>query len=127
MPNYIILILLAFFAITPIVLLFLNSLKQTPEIQQNPFGLPAIPRFSNYIDAWVQGNFSTTVVNTLILTSSTILAVVIIGGLGAFALARFRFAGAQRAQLLPAGGHQCAGAAVHGAPLFHVGTAGAGE
>ena len=92
-PNYIILILLAFFAITPIVLLFLNSLKQTPEIQQNPFGVPLAPRFSNYIEAWVQGNFSTTVVNTLILTSSTILAVVVIGGLGAFALARFRFAG----------------------------------
>ena len=93
-PNYIFLILLAFFAVTPIVLLFLNSLKQTAEIQQNPFGIPLNPRFGNYIDAWVQGGFSTTVLNTLILTSSTILAVLVIGGLGAFALARFRFAGA---------------------------------
>lgn len=93
-PNYIVLILLAFFAVIPIVLLFLNSLKQTAEIQQNPFGIPLSPRFSNYIDAWVQGGFSTTVLNTMILTSSTILLVLVIGGLGAFALARFRFAGA---------------------------------
>ena len=81
-PNYIFLILLAFFAVTPIVLLFLNSLKQTAEIQQNPFGIPLNPRFGNYIDAWVQGGFSTTVLNTLILTSSTILAVLVIGGSG---------------------------------------------
>lgn len=93
-PNYIVLFLLAFFAVTPIVLLFLNSLKQTAEIQQNPFGIPLSPRFSNYVDAWMQGGFSTTVVNTLILTSSTIFLVLVIGGLGAFALARFRFAGA---------------------------------
>jgi raffinose/stachyose/melibiose transport system permease protein len=78
----------------PIVLLVLNSLKQTAEIQQDPFGLPVAARFSNYIDAWVKGGFSTTMVNTLILTSGTILLVVIIGGLAAFALARFRFAGA---------------------------------
>ena len=42
----------------------------------------------------MQGGFSRTVLNTLILTSSTILVVLVIGGLGAFALARFRFAGA---------------------------------
>lgn len=93
-PNYIILILLAFFAVVPILLLALNSLKATPEIQQNPFGLPVIPRFSNYVDAWVQGEFTTTMVNTLILTFGTILVVVVIGGLAAFSLARFRFTGA---------------------------------
>lgn len=93
-PNYIILILLAGFSIIPIIFLFLNSFKKTTEIQENPFGLPAVVRFSNYIDAWVQGGFTTTMANTLFLTSGTILVVVVIGGLGAFALARFRFAGA---------------------------------
>jgi len=93
-PNYVVLSLLALFAVVPIVLLFLNSLKQTAEIQQDPFGIPLQPRFGNYMDAWMQGGFSTTVLNTLILTTSTILVVLVIGGLGAFALARFRFAGA---------------------------------
>jgi len=93
-PNYIVLSLLALFSVVPIVLLILNSFKLTAEIQQDPFGLPSVVRFSNYIDAWVQGGFSKTMVNTLILTSGTILLVVIIGGLAAFALARLRFAGA---------------------------------
>lgn len=92
-PNYIILTLLAFFSVTPIVFLFLNSFKKTTEIQENPFGFPAVMRFSNYVDAWIQGGFTTTMANTLFLTSGTILMVVIIGGLAAFALARFRFAG----------------------------------
>jgi raffinose/stachyose/melibiose transport system permease protein len=93
-PNYIVLSLLGIFAVGPIVLLGLNSLKTTNEIRANPFGLPADWLFSNYVEAWVQGRFGTTMVNTLILTVGTIAAVVVIGGLAAFALARFRFPGA---------------------------------
>jgi raffinose/stachyose/melibiose transport system permease protein len=93
-PNYVILILLAFFSIIPIVLLFLNSFKATTEIQQDPFGLPTVVRIGNYVDAWVMGGFSTTMTNTLILTFGTILAVVVISGLAAFALARYQFVGA---------------------------------
>lgn len=92
-PNYIFLILLVFFSIVPILLLFLNSFKETTEIQQDPFGWPAVVRFSNYVDAWVLGGFSTTTVNTLILTLSTVVVVAVISGLAAFALARYRFAG----------------------------------
>jgi raffinose/stachyose/melibiose transport system permease protein len=93
-PNYIVLTLLAVFSILPILLLLLSSVKTTTEIQANPFGLPAEMRFSNYVEAWVLGNFTTTTTNTLILTTGTILLVVVIAGLAAFALARFRFAGA---------------------------------
>jgi raffinose/stachyose/melibiose transport system permease protein len=93
-PNYVVLSLLALFSVVPIVLLVLNSFKLTAEIQQDPFGLPSVVRFANYVDAWVQGGFATTMKNTLLLTSGTILLVVIIGGLAAFALARLRFAGA---------------------------------
>jgi raffinose/stachyose/melibiose transport system permease protein len=93
-PNYIVLSLLAVFSILPILLLLLSSVKTTTEIQANPFGLPAEVRFSNYVEAWVLGNFTTTTTNTVILTTGTILLVVVIAGLAAFALARFRFAGA---------------------------------
>lgn len=93
-PNYIVLTLLAVFSILPILLLLLSSVKTTTEIQASPFGLPEVVRFSNYVEAWVLGNFTTTTTNTLILTTGTILLVVVIAGLAAFALARFRFAGA---------------------------------
>ena len=81
-PNYLILILLALFSLVPVILLFFSSLKATADIQKNPFGIPLEPLFSNYSDAWVLGNFTTTTVNTLILTTGTILVVVVIGGLG---------------------------------------------
>ncbi len=93
-PNYILLILLTLFAIVPVALLALNSLRTTQEIGANPFALPKSWLFSNYAEAWVQGSFNTTMVNTVILTGGTILGVVIIGGLAAFSLARFRFPGA---------------------------------
>ncbi|MFN8464712.1 MAG: carbohydrate ABC transporter permease [Caldilineaceae bacterium] len=93
-PNYLVLILLTLFAIVPVALLALNSLRTTQEIGANPFSLPESWLFSNYSEAWVQGNFNTTMVNTVILTGGTILGVVIIGGLAAFSLARFRFPGA---------------------------------
>lgn len=93
-PNYLILLLLALFALVPVLLLALNSLRTTQEIGANPFALPESWLFSNYAEAWDQGDFSTTMVNTVILTGGTIIGVVIIGGLAAFSLARFRFPGA---------------------------------
>jgi raffinose/stachyose/melibiose transport system permease protein len=93
-PAYILLALLGLFAVVPVMLLALNSLKTTNEIGANPFALPETWLFSNYINAWVQGAFNTTMVNTLILTGGTIGLVVVIGGLAAFALARLRFPGA---------------------------------
>ena len=93
-PNYLILLLLALFALVPVLLLALNSLRTTQEIGTNPFALPESWLFSNYAEAWDQGGFSTTMVNTVILTGGTIIGVVIIGGLAAFSLARFRFPGA---------------------------------
>ena len=93
-PNYLVLLLLALFARVPVLLLALNSLRTTQEIGANPFALPESWLFSNYAEAWDQGGFSTTMVNTVILTGGTIIGVVIIGGLAAFSLARFRFPGA---------------------------------
>ena len=93
-PNYLVLLLLALFALVPVLLLALNSLRTTQEIGANPFALPESWLFSNYAEAWDQGDFSTTMVNTVILTGGTIIGVVIIGGLAAFSLARFRFPGA---------------------------------
>ena len=93
-PNYLVLLLLALFALVPVLLLALNSLRTTQEIGANPFALPESWLFSNYAEAWDQGGFSTTMVNTVILTGGTIIGVVIIGGLAAFSLARFRFPGA---------------------------------
>jgi ABC-type glycerol-3-phosphate transport system permease component len=54
-PNYIVLLLLALFALTPIVILFFNSVKTTVEIGRNPIGFPEELRLDNFGDAWQRG------------------------------------------------------------------------
>lgn len=78
------------FAVGPIVVLFFNALKTTDEIGSNPFGPPEAPRWQNFVDAWIQGGFSTTVVNSLVLVVLTVASVLVLAGAAAYALARLR-------------------------------------
>lgn len=85
-PYYIVLIILALFAVGPLVTLVFNSLKSNYEIGASPLTPPADLRFGNFVDAWVQGDFTTTMRNSAILTLGTIAGVCVISGLAAYAL-----------------------------------------
>lgn len=86
--NYIVLILLVFFATGPLVVIGFNSLKNDAEIGQNPLGPPRMAHFENYPRAWSLGNFGTTVRNSLIFVTGTVAGVLLLGGLAAYSLAR---------------------------------------
>jgi raffinose/stachyose/melibiose transport system permease protein len=92
-PYYMLLIILALFALGPLVVLAFNSLKFKAEIGRNPLGLPLSPVFGNFPAAWTQGDFSTTMVNSIILTGGTIVGVCIIAGTSAYAMARLDLPG----------------------------------
>jgi raffinose/stachyose/melibiose transport system permease protein len=92
-PYYMLLIILALFALGPLVVLAFNSLKSKAEIGRNPLGLPLSPVFGNFPAAWTQGDFSTTMVNSIILTGGTIVGVCIIAGTSAYAMARLDLPG----------------------------------
>jgi raffinose/stachyose/melibiose transport system permease protein len=92
-PYYVLLIILALFALGPLVVLAFNSLKSKAEIGRNPLGLPLSPVFENFPAAWTQGDFSTTMVNSTILTGGTVLGVCIIAGTSAYAMARLDLPG----------------------------------
>jgi raffinose/stachyose/melibiose transport system permease protein len=92
-PYYVLLIILALFALGPLVVLAFNSLKSKAEIGRNPLGLPRSPVFENFPAAWTQGDFSTTMVNSTILTGGTVLGVCIIAGTSAYAMARLDLPG----------------------------------
>jgi len=92
-PYYVILMILALLALGPLVVLVFNSLKSKAEIGRNPLGLPRSPVFENYPAAWTQGDFSTTMVNSTILTVGTIVGVCIIAGTSAYAMARLNLPG----------------------------------
>lgn len=87
-PNYLALVVLALFAITPMVILGFNALKSNLELGLNPLGPPSEFHPENLVNAWVQGNFGTTMRNSLVLVASTVVGVLVLGGLGAYSLAR---------------------------------------
>jgi raffinose/stachyose/melibiose transport system permease protein len=92
-PYYVILVILALFTLGPLVILVFNSLKSKAEIARNPLGLPLSPVFENFPAAWTQGDFATTMVNSIILTGGTVVGVCIIAGTSAYAMARLDLPG----------------------------------
>ena len=92
-PYYVFLVLLALFAVGPLVVLLFNSLKTNAEIGRNPLGPPLAPVFQNFPTAWAQGGFATTMVNSAILTLGTVVGVCIISGTAAYAMARLDLPG----------------------------------
>jgi raffinose/stachyose/melibiose transport system permease protein len=92
-PYYIVLIILALFALGPLVVLAFNSLKASAEIGRNPLGPPLSPNFENFSNAWMQGNFATTMLNSTILTVGTVVGVCVIAGTAAYAMSRLDLPG----------------------------------
>lgn len=86
--NYVIILLLVFFALSPLMILFFNSVKSAQEVVINPLGPPREIHLENYPNAWEQGNFAVTTRNTLLLVAGTVTGVLVLGGLAAYALAR---------------------------------------
>lgn len=87
-PNYVILILLVAFALGPLVVLAFNSLKTAQELVVNPLGFPNSFRLLNFADAWRQGGFQTTAMNSVFLVVTTVALELLLAGLAAYSLAR---------------------------------------
>lgn len=96
---YVVLVALAIFALSPLAVLLFNSLKTNAEVGRNPLGPPLDPVFSNFATAWQQGNFSTTMVNSAIITLGTVAGVCIIAGFAAYALSRLDLPGGEMVML----------------------------
>ena len=86
--SYVLLGFAAFVSLFPMALMLLNSFKPAAEIIQNPLSWPAVFRWDNFIRAWQDANFSQTFLNSMILTSITIVLVCSTGSMTAYVLAR---------------------------------------
>lgn len=87
--NTVVHAVLIFFALAqvgPILLVFLNSFKSHREIVINPFSMPELFSWENYMTAWKYGKFAVGFKNSLILTGCTILIVLFCATLAAYAL-----------------------------------------
>lgn len=91
---YIILTVLSSFIILPLIWLLGNSLKSDKDIRVNMAKLLPSPgqwQFENYAAAWNKGNIGQTVFNSLFITLFSVVSILAVAYLTAFAIARIRF------------------------------------
>lgn len=80
--------LYAAFAVSPLLLMVLNSLRTTQDMAQRPLGLPLPPNFESYAKAWVTASFETYFVNSIVVTVCSVLLSTGVSLMAAYAFAR---------------------------------------
>lgn len=88
--TYTILIIFALLAILPILWLIMSSFKTSQEYQLDRLGFPKQLFWQNYRDAWIRGHFGTYIINSVIYTAVTVIAVLVLGMMSGFAFAKIR-------------------------------------
>ncbi len=86
-----VLILFAALSLYPIIVMLITALRPAAEIQRDPFGLPSSLFLDNVRNAWVMGRFGDYLLNSVIITAPTVVAVVALSALAGYGIARFRF------------------------------------
>ncbi|MFB9994820.1 carbohydrate ABC transporter permease [Deinococcus oregonensis] len=76
----------------PFVWLVSSALKTTLEMFTHPFALPAAPQWGNFAQAWQTG-VAHYLLNSVWVTFISVVMIVLVSGLAAYALARQRFPG----------------------------------
>ncbi|MFC4597652.1 carbohydrate ABC transporter permease [Cohnella hongkongensis] len=81
------------FVLGPLLLMLNNALKPAGGLNDNPFHLPERLVWTNFSDAWVQGEYARAFGNSVLVGISCILIICVSAGLAAYALAKLRFKG----------------------------------
>lgn len=87
----------------PLIWVFYTSAKSTQEVFKNPFGLPLLVTapshenmaalIENYQKAWVDSHFSLYFFNSIKVVGISLVLILLLGSMAAYALARFEFRG----------------------------------
>jgi raffinose/stachyose/melibiose transport system permease protein len=90
-PSRVILWLFALITVVPFGLLLLTSFKSQSDLMKGAFALPAYPHFENYINAWVDGHFSTYFTNSVLVVIPVVAIATLLGIFTGFGFAFLRF------------------------------------
>ncbi|SMF91843.1 carbohydrate ABC transporter membrane protein 2, CUT1 family (TC 3.A.1.1.-) [Paenibacillus uliginis N3/975] len=87
------LLLLAYSLITlyPLYWLFISAFKTNQDFFNNPYGLPVEWMKENIVRAWDLGNMGRAMLNSTIVTITSVLLTIVLSLLAAYVLARFQF------------------------------------
>jgi len=88
---YMVLIAWASTTILPLLWVANNSFRTTTQIVDAPFSLPDSFDLANYINAAERINILNSYKNSLIMSGTTVLLVLLFGGMAGYVMARFKF------------------------------------
>ncbi len=91
-PRHLLLCFLLVFMLYPVFMVVVNSLKTENELYANPMGFPAVANFDNYKDAVVDGQLGQAFLNSILITGISVVLIVILASMVAFALTRPKMA-----------------------------------
>lgn len=80
----------SFLVIFPIWTMIINSMKMPYDIYKDPYGLPKVWNFSSYLSVIQDGDFLLYFSNSLFVTISSLLLILICASLASYALANWR-------------------------------------
>lgn len=93
--TYVVLCFWALTTIYPFIWVILNSFRKKGLILSDSFSLPLGDAFTweNYITAWDRSDFKNAYLNSFLISGTVTIFVVILAGLAAYGLVRYRFRG----------------------------------
>ncbi|MBW6424156.1 carbohydrate ABC transporter permease [Rhizobium sp. XQZ8] len=89
----VILILNTIVMLGPLVIMFFAAFKTNAEIFQSPFSVPDFTNFANIAKIWTETNFLRYLINSVIVTGSSIVLILTLGTMAAYGIARYNFRG----------------------------------
>lgn len=92
-PSYLVLSAWSLFTIFVIAWVVIASLKTNAEIFRDVFSLPDVWQFSNYAKAWNAANFAVYFRNSIIVTFSSVILILVVSAPAAYVLSRMNFRG----------------------------------
>jgi len=90
---YAVLLALLVFALAPLVLTWFTAFKTGEQLIFNPFGPPIPPHLDNLVQAWTVGKFNVYFRNSLIISVSDVILMLVIAPLAGYAFGRMQFPG----------------------------------
>lgn len=79
--------------LAPIVIMVFSAFKTTPQIFQSPFSIPDFTQVGNFVKIWTETNFLRYLLNSFFVTSASMVLILTLGTMAAYAIGRYEFTG----------------------------------
>jgi raffinose/stachyose/melibiose transport system permease protein len=87
------LVVFALYALTPVYLVILASLRNEADLFAAPLSLPLPVNFANYARVWIENGFAKFFLNSLIMSGASTIIVILVAPAAGYAFAKLEFRG----------------------------------